>query len=203
MPRSRHPRGRPQDRVAVTRNPSRPSPAATGQGTTSRKPNPSAQTILSYQQSATTLLKQYQGTLSKLAQSEALISGNLTRVFRAISEACCSLLQVKRATIWLPAKERNSIELMDLCISGLKHSNPTFVVPPSHWPAYLRSLTRPPSRHCDPPFCSRSTIQGCRLLVPVSIPYQGRAQRADQAEWKARGRALCRVGRCTSAVDSA
>lgn len=185
MPRSRHPRGRPQDRVAVTRNPSRPSPAATGQGTTSRKPNPSAQTILSYQQSATTLLKQYQGTLSKLAQSEALISGNLTRVFRAISEACCSLLQVKRATIWLPAKERNSIELMDLCISGLKHSNPTFVVPPSHWPAYLRSLTRPPRaiaiRHSarDPRFkdVAYSYLSRFHIKAVLSAPIRQNGRR--------------------------
>ncbi|MFY4728416.1 response regulator [Nitrospira sp. BLG_2] len=88
------------------------------------------------------LLKQYQDTLCKLARSEALNSGNIIRVFRAISEACCSLLQVKRASIWLLIKERGAIELIDVCTSHSRHSNPFFAFQPSHWRAYLRSLIR-------------------------------------------------------------
>jgi signal transduction histidine kinase/CheY-like chemotaxis protein len=71
-----------------------------------------------------------------------LNSGNISRVFRAISEACCSLLQVKRASIWLLTKERAAIELIDVCTSGRQHSNPPFVFQSSHWSAYLRSLIR-------------------------------------------------------------
>ncbi len=88
------------------------------------------------------LLKQYQGTLCKLARSEALNSGNIIRVFRAISEACCSLLQVKRASVWLLTKERAAIELIDVCTSRRQHSNPFFAVHPLPWRAYLRSLAR-------------------------------------------------------------
>ncbi|MBX3332190.1 MAG: response regulator [Nitrospira sp.] len=88
------------------------------------------------------MLKQYQDTLCKLAQSEALNSGNITRVFRAISEACCSLLQVKRASIWLLSTEQAAIELIDVCTSRRHHSSPTFMFQPSQWRAYLRSLPR-------------------------------------------------------------
>ncbi|MDF0666668.1 MAG: response regulator [Nitrospira sp.] len=66
----------------------------------------------------------------------------MTRVSRAISEACCSLLQVKRASIWLFTKERSTIELIDVCTSHRRHSNPTFVFQSSRWRAYLRSPAR-------------------------------------------------------------
>jgi signal transduction histidine kinase/CheY-like chemotaxis protein len=66
----------------------------------------------------------------------------MSRAFRAISEACCNLLHVKRASIWLLTKERAAVELVDVCTSGRQHSSPTFVFQSSHWPAYLRSLTR-------------------------------------------------------------
>ena len=142
MSRSRHPHGRPQDRVAVTRSSSRPSSSAIRRTTTSHKRKLSKRTLFSFKQRATTLLKQYQGTLCKLAQSEALNSGNITRVFRAISEACCSLLQVKRASIWLLSTEQAAIELIDVCTFRRQHSRPTFMFQPSQWRAYLRSLPR-------------------------------------------------------------
>lgn len=121
---------------------SRRSRSATRRTTTSRKQWPSDRTLPSVEQSATALLKQYQGALRKLAHSEALTSGDIVCVFRAISEACCNLLQVKRASIWLVTKERAAIELVDVCVSGRQHSSPTFVFQSSRWPAYLRSLTR-------------------------------------------------------------
>jgi len=88
------------------------------------------------------LFKQYHGTLRKLTQSKALNSGNISCVFRTISEACCSMLHVKRASLWLLTKERTAIELIDACTSGRHHSNPSFVFQLSDWPAHLRSLTR-------------------------------------------------------------
>jgi len=142
MSGSRHPRGKPQNRVAATISSSRPSRSAIRRTSTSLKRKPSKRTALSFEPSATTLLKQYHDTFRKLAQSEALNSGDISRVFHAISEACCSLLQVKRASIWLLTKERAAIELIDVCTSGRQHSNPAFVFQSSHWPAYLPSLTR-------------------------------------------------------------
>src|SRR5574337_1623804 len=142
MLRSRHPRGRPHNRVAVTRNISPPSRSATKRVSTSHKRKLSKRTALSFEQRATTLLKQYQDSLRKLAQQEALNSGDMTRVFRALSEACCSLLQVKRASIWLLTKERSAIELIDVCTSRRQHSSPTFVFQSSRWRAYLRSPAR-------------------------------------------------------------
>ncbi|MBH0201834.1 MAG: response regulator [Nitrospira sp.] len=93
-------------------------------------------------QRATALLKQYHDALRKLAHSDALNSGDSSRVFRAISEVCCNLLHVKRASIWLFTKERAALELIDVCTSGRHHSAPTFILQFSHWPAHLRSLIR-------------------------------------------------------------
>lgn len=101
----------------------------------------SERTLPLFEQRATTLLKQYQGTLRKLTQSKALNSGDISRVFCAISEACCGMLHVKRASLWLLTKERTSIELIDACTSGRHHSTPSFVFQLSDWPAHLRSLT--------------------------------------------------------------
>jgi len=120
---------------------SRPSRSATGRTTIPLKQKLSGRTPLSFEQNATSLLKQYQDTLSKLAKSEALHSGDISRVFRAITEACCSLLQVKRASIWLLTKERAAIELIDVCTSGRQHSNPSFAFQSSSWLAYFRSLS--------------------------------------------------------------
>ena len=109
---------------------------------TSRKRKLAEQSFPSFRQNAVTLLRQYQGTLRKLAQSEALNSGNISQVIRVISEACCGLLHVKRASVWLLTKKHAAIELIDVCTSSRQHSNPSFVVQSSHWQAYLRLLTR-------------------------------------------------------------
>ena len=110
--------------------------------TTSAERNPSERTLPLFELSAATRLKQYQGTLRKLTQSKALNSGDISRVFCAMSEACCSMLHVKRASLWLLTKERAAIELINACTSGRHHSNPSFVFRLSDWPAHLRSLTR-------------------------------------------------------------
>ncbi len=139
---SPRPRGGSQDQTAVTRRSFRRSHSRTGQTITAYNRKSSQHTLFSLEQSAISLLKQYQGTLRKLAQCEALNSGDASRVFRALSEACCSLVQVKRASIWLFSKDHASIELTDLCVSGRRHSCPSFVFQSSHDPEYLRSLTR-------------------------------------------------------------
>ncbi|MEK9140646.1 MAG: GAF domain-containing protein, partial [Nitrospirota bacterium] len=120
----------------------RRSRSPTKQTIPSAERKPSKRILPSCEQRATTLLKQYHDALRKLAHSDALNSGDTSRVFHAISEACCSLLRVKRASIWLLTKERAAIELIDVCTSGRHHSGPTFMLQFSHCPAYLRSLTR-------------------------------------------------------------
>lgn len=142
MSRSRHPRRGPQGRVAVTRSSSRPIPSATRRTTTFHKRKSVVGTARSFERSAATLLKRYQGTFCKLAQSEALTGGDTSRVFRVVSEACCSLLHVKRASIWLLTAERTAIELIDVCTGGRQHSKPVFAFRSSHCSGYIRSLTR-------------------------------------------------------------
>ena len=95
--------------------------------------------------SATTaFLNQYQDTLRKLAQSEALNSGDLSRAFRAISKASCALLQVERSSAWVLSKERDAIVLVDLYEVGRRRSRPDLVFPSTHCRHYLRALTREP-----------------------------------------------------------
>ncbi|MBI3357320.1 MAG: response regulator [Nitrospirae bacterium] len=86
------------------------------------------------------LLERYQETLRKLAQSEALNSGNLPQAFQAITEACCQLLQVERASIWLFTKDHASIILIDLFESGPQRHSAEMVLQSAHYPTYFRSL---------------------------------------------------------------
>ena len=86
------------------------------------------------------LLERYQETLRKLAQSDALNSGDLPRAFQAITEACGTLLKVERASIWLYDNERTSIRLMDLFeIKDRRHSA-GFVLTSSEYPVYFQAL---------------------------------------------------------------
>jgi signal transduction histidine kinase/CheY-like chemotaxis protein len=88
------------------------------------------------------LLKQYRDTLGKLVHGAALNCDNISRVFCAVSEACCSLLQVERASVWIITKDRSTIELVDVCTSGRHHSVPSFALQSLNWLAYWRSLPR-------------------------------------------------------------
>ena len=115
---------------------------STARQTAPHKPKSSKRTHSSCEQNAITRLKQYQGALRKLAHHDALNSGDISRAFHAISEACCSLLHVKRTSIWLLTKERTAIKLVNACTSARQHSYPTFVFQFSRWPPYLRSLIR-------------------------------------------------------------
>jgi two-component system, sensor histidine kinase and response regulator len=142
MSRPRHSGGGPRDRFTVTGHSSQPSPSEARRPTTFRKRKRSEQRILSFEQNATTLLKQYRDTLGKLVHGAALNCGNISRVFCAVSEVCCSLLQVKRASVWMITKDRSAIELIDVCTSGRHHSVPPFALQSMNWLAYWRSLPR-------------------------------------------------------------
>lgn len=139
---SRHTGGGYQEPVAAAMNSAQRPPSTIKRTSSSRERKPSTRIPPSRERRATTLVKQYHDALRKLAQSDALNSGDSSRVFHAISEACCRLLHVKRASVWLLTKERAAIELIDVCASGRHHSGPTLPLQFSHCPAYLRSLAR-------------------------------------------------------------
>ncbi|MBH0181368.1 MAG: response regulator [Nitrospira sp.] len=86
------------------------------------------------------LLEESQETLLKLAQDEALSGGNLSRSFQAITEACCRLLRVERAGVWLFTDHRDAIALIDLFESRLHRHSAGTTLPSAHYPAYFRSL---------------------------------------------------------------
>jgi signal transduction histidine kinase/DNA-binding response OmpR family regulator len=71
-----------------------------------------------------------------------LNSGDLVHAFRAISETCCKLLRVKRASTWLFSKDREALVLIDLCESRRRHSNPGTAFQAKDCSAYLRSLSQ-------------------------------------------------------------
>lgn len=139
---SRHSRGSRQARITAAMSVTRNSRSTTKRTTTSGERKPPKTIRLFDKQSTTTKLKQYQEAIQNLAHNDALNSGNTPRVFRTISEACCRLLHVKRASIWLMTKERTAIKLIDACTSERHHSNPTYVFRFSDQPAHLRSLVR-------------------------------------------------------------
>lgn len=89
-------------------------------------------------------LKQYQATLRKLAQSNALNSGDLSRAFRAILKAFCTLLQVERSSVWLLSKKRDSVALVELYETRRRRLRPALAFPSAHCRPYLRALDREP-----------------------------------------------------------
>ncbi len=107
-----------------------------------RTPSRSTQSKTSLGQNPALLLERYQETLRQLAQSEALNSGKLLHAFQAITEACCHLLQVERASIWLFTEDRTSITLMDLFEAGPHRHSAEMVLRSAHYPVYFQSLAR-------------------------------------------------------------
>lgn len=90
----------------------------------------------------TAFLDQYQNTLRKLGQSEALTSGDLPRAFRAISKASCTLLHAERSTAWLVSADHHTITLVDLYEGRRRRSKPDCVLPSKQCHHYLQALMR-------------------------------------------------------------
>jgi len=153
---SRHPRGESPGRVAALTKSSPHSITGTRQKVISRRQQRALDAPPSVAPAATAFLEQYQETLHKLAQSEALNSGDLSRAFRAISKASCALLRVERSSAWLLSKERDTIALVDLYETRRRGSRSNLVLPSANCRHYIRSLSR--ERHavavshalCDP-----------------------------------------------------
>ncbi len=139
---SRHPRGESQGRVATPIKSSQRSISGTRQKAIGRTQQRARHIRSSFDPIALTFLEQYQNILHKLAQSDALTSGNLSQAFRAITKASCALLQVKRSSAWLLSQERDTVMLIDLYETGRRRSRPDLVFPSANCRHYLRSLTR-------------------------------------------------------------
>lgn len=139
---SRHPRG--ESRGQISARPTASSRVSSGarQKIGFEKQRRSRHVQPSLDHPATAFLEQYQDTLQKLAQSEALNSGDLPRAFRAISQACCTLLQVNRSSAWLLSKEREAIVLVDLYEVGRRRARVKTAFSFAHCRHYLRSLKR-------------------------------------------------------------
>ncbi len=113
-----------------------------------------------------TLFDHYQDALRKLAHSEALNSGNLPRAFQAITETCCHLLRVARASTWLFTNDGTSLTLIDLCSSSCQHSSPHISLASSQHPSYLLALL-----HEERVIAAADATQDSRIkeLVPTYL----------------------------------
>lgn len=98
------------------------------------------QALLRAKKDPAILLERYQETLRKLAQSDALNSGDLPRAFQAITEDCGALLKVERASIWLYDNDRTSIRLIDLFEAKHRRHSAGFVLTSSEYPVYFQAL---------------------------------------------------------------
>ncbi len=98
------------------------------------------QALLRAKKDPAILLERYQETLRKLAQSDALNSGDLPRAFQAITEDCGTLLKVERASIWLYDNDRTSIRLIDLFEAKHRRHSAGFVLTSSEYPVYFQAL---------------------------------------------------------------
>ena len=138
----RHPRVESHKQVSKPVQHSRrtrttPNQAIAAQKSTTPRSAPPAQ-----KRNSTAVLKQYQDVLQRLAQSEALSSGDMVQAFRAISHTCAKLLRVNRTSIWLLSEDQNELIFLDLSEPRSGHPNPGLIFKYSDCPAYLHSLRR-------------------------------------------------------------
>jgi PAS domain S-box-containing protein len=117
------------------------------------------------------LLQEHQIGLLELAQSEAIISGDLQRAFQAITEVASRVLAVERASIWLFHEDRSAIRLADLYEATHGRHSAGSVLDASQFPSYFRSLEQEEfaiaahDAHYDP----RTREFSSSYLTPIGI----------------------------------
>jgi signal transduction histidine kinase/DNA-binding response OmpR family regulator len=169
----------------ATRKPAKPSTSIRSDGSRVQKStgrhvrsSPSVSTT-PIGQSVTALLEQSQATLRKLAQSDALSSGNLPLAFQAITESCSRLLQAERASIWLLTRDGASLSLVDLFEARSQRHSAGLELRSADYPVYFQSLdsedraiaahnaqTDPRTREFAPTYLARFHI-GAMLDAPI------------------------------------
>jgi two-component system, sensor histidine kinase and response regulator len=88
------------------------------------------------------LLQEHQAALLELAQSEAIISGDLQQAFQAITEVASRVLAVERASIWLFQDDRSAIQLADLYEAPTRQHSGGTVLQSNQFPSYFQALER-------------------------------------------------------------
>ncbi|HEY6973293.1 MAG TPA: response regulator, partial [Nitrospiraceae bacterium] len=117
------------------------------------------------------LLQEHQIGLLKLAQSEAIISGNLQEAFQAITEVASRVLAVERASIWLFQEDRSAIHLADLYETANGRHSAGSVLHGYQFPSYFQALEQEDyviaahDAHCDP----RTREFSSAYLTPFGI----------------------------------
>jgi PAS domain S-box-containing protein len=117
------------------------------------------------------LLQEHQAALLELAQSEAIISGDLQRAFRSITEVASRVLAVERASIWLFQENRSAIQLVDLYDTPTKQHSAGTVLQANQFPSYFQALEREENTiaahdaHYDP----RTREFSSAYLTPLGI----------------------------------
>src|SRR5215467_512866 len=117
------------------------------------------------------LLHEHQKALLKLAQSEAIIYGDLQRAFQAITEVASRVLAVERASIWLFQEDRTAIQLADLYESTNGRHSSGSVLQANQFPSYFQALEQEESTiaardaHYDP----RTREFSSAYLTPLGI----------------------------------
>ena len=117
------------------------------------------------------LFHEHQKALLKLAQSEAIIFGDLQRAFQAITEVATRVLAVERASIWLFQEDRTAIQLADLYESTNGRHSTGSVLQANQYPSYFQALEQEESTiaahdaHYDP----RTREFSPAYLTPLGI----------------------------------
>ncbi|HXX76830.1 MAG TPA: PAS domain S-box protein [Nitrospiraceae bacterium] len=102
------------------------------------------------------LLQEHQTGLLELAQSEAIISGDLQQAFQAITEVASRVLAVERASIWMFQEDRSAIQLIDLYEATSRRHSAGSVLQANQFPSYFHALEHEEytiaahDAHCDP-----------------------------------------------------
>jgi PAS domain S-box-containing protein len=117
------------------------------------------------------LLHEHQTGLLELAQHQAIISGDISQAFRAITEMASQVLAVERASIWLFQEDRSAIRLQDLYEAPTRQHSAGTVLLASQFPSYFQALDRETQTlaahdaHVDPRTCEFSSS----YLMPLGI----------------------------------
>ena len=117
------------------------------------------------------LLQEHRAALLELAQSEAIISGDLKQAFQVITEMASRVLVVERAGIWLFSEDRSTIRLHDLYETVAKRHSGGTVLLAHQYPSYFQALEQEESTlaaydaHSDP----RTSELSSTYLTPFGV----------------------------------
>lgn len=118
-----------------------------------------------------TVLNQYQDALRRLAQSDALTSGDLPLACQAITESCGALLNVARTGIWLFDHDRQALTLIDRYDMPSRSHHVNMKLRATEHPTYFHALAtdEPALSACDAQQDPRTKELATGYLAPHNI----------------------------------